>query len=103
MLDVNTDAFTRVFVFKQYSSIPGLKQNAAEAHRLANWKNGEIIFKMSANSIVSAMQLLWRYGWSLLSMERKVNRFVKEFAQYVDERKLNASHIDCAPSPTPRS
>ena len=54
----------------------------------AFWQNKVITFESAVNSVMSALQLLWRYGWSLFTMESHTNSFLKDFGRYVKDNVI---------------
>lgn len=62
---------------------PGLQRAEDVDGNFAYFKDKEIIFESAVSSIVSTLQLVWRYGLSLFRMESHTNSFLKDFERWV--------------------
>lgn len=67
-----------------FFTVSGLPQNSGGGDNFAFWEKKEITFESAVNSMVSSLQLLWRYGMSLFRMESHTSSFLTDFGRYVD-------------------
>jgi prenylcysteine oxidase/farnesylcysteine lyase len=56
--------------------------------------NGKSLIRISGNSIIQALQLLWRYGLDLFRMNSFVNRLLKQFATIYGLQKSGKAYAN---------